>query len=340
MSDEQYHALTDDGTDNWSSSHLRNMITMHSPHAAHSKKKLCVLLTTGAMNPVHRGHVAMLQRAKDALETKHGFLVAGGFLSPSHDLYVGPKSRRGVTTKASSSSGRPRVSFADAKERVAMCRLAVGGVEWMDVGTWEARQIGGWPDFPEVIDDLAGHVSSVNIEVNGAGSREINVFYVCGTDHARHCGRGFDRPDRGLVVVSRAGQPGRPTDAERLVFGTEMPSEYIQGISSTAAREACRSGDSNQLHEMLHRDVAAHIIRRGLYGWQQSCVPMEASLVSNSSSDKNNSRRTVFLSASALARRWKKAQTKSEADESADASKNLRRQCDTALFFFGSKRSW
>jgi len=370
MRDEKYHALTDDGIDNWPSSHLQKMIATHSPHVTHSKKKLCVLLTTGAMNPAHRGHVAMLTHAKNTLETKHGFLVVGGFLSPSHDLYVGPKSQRRVKA---SSSGRA-FEFANAQERVAMCRLAVEGVEWVDVGTWEARKMGTWPDFPEVLDNLTEHVSSVNIEVNGWISREITVFYVCGTDHARHCGSGFARPNRGLVVVSRAGQPSQATDTERLVFGTEIPSEYIQGISSTAAREACQSGDSNQLHEMLHQDVAAHIIRRGLYGWQQSCVPIEVSLDSNSGSaygdntcalaagkisstidacatkltdsaseprkDKKNNRRNMFISASALARRWKKAQTKFKADDSANVLKNLRRQCDTALFFFGSKRSW
>jgi nicotinamide mononucleotide adenylyltransferase len=46
-----------------------------------------VLLTTGALNPVHRGHVAMFDKARVSLEAAFGLEVVGGFLSPSHDLY-------------------------------------------------------------------------------------------------------------------------------------------------------------------------------------------------------------------------------------------------------------
>merc|ERR1719491_2780878 len=106
------------------------------------------------MNPVHRGHVSMLTHAKDALETFHGFVVMGGFLSPSHDLYVGPKSQRCRRGRRAKSLSRGE-GFANAQERVAMCRLAVEGVDWLQVGTWEPRQIGTWPDFPVVLDNLA-----------------------------------------------------------------------------------------------------------------------------------------------------------------------------------------
>jgi hypothetical protein len=50
-------------------------------------EKLCVLITTGAMNPCHRGHVKMMSLAKEEVE-KHGWTCIGGVLSPSHDLYV------------------------------------------------------------------------------------------------------------------------------------------------------------------------------------------------------------------------------------------------------------
>jgi len=389
---QKYHAIADDGTESWPSSHLRSMIAAYSPQQQqrpavegniHSdelktkdidpKKKLCVLLTTGAMNPVHRGHVAMMTHAKDALELFHGFVVVGGFISPSHDLYVGPKSKWGE-------------EFANAQDRVAMCRLAVEGVDWLEVGTWEAREIGMWPDFPVVLDNLTKHISSVNIELNGTDSQEISVFYVCGTDHARHCD-GLAHSNRGLVVISRKGHTRHPTDAQRLVFGAEVPSEDIQGLSSTAVRKACQSGNSVQLYEILHHDVAAYITRCGLYCWQQSCSPMEVSCDSDSClahsgyaselvagkivtnktvdacvtkitnvaskslvpvpgalNDVIHSRRTIFISASALARKWRRAETKSKSDNCGGASANalniLRKQCNNALFFFGSKRSW
>ena len=54
-----------------------------------------VLLMTGALNPVHNGHLASLEFARQACEAQ-GVVVLAGFLSPSHDSYVGPKMARKV----------------------------------------------------------------------------------------------------------------------------------------------------------------------------------------------------------------------------------------------------
>jgi nicotinic acid mononucleotide adenylyltransferase len=43
--------------------------------------KCCVLVTTGAMNPIHRGHVNMLFAAKDTMEAA-GWHVISGFKLP------------------------------------------------------------------------------------------------------------------------------------------------------------------------------------------------------------------------------------------------------------------
>ena len=56
-------------------------------------KPQCVLLTTGAMNPPHRGHAQLLHQARLRLE-KEGYDVLAGWLSPSQDGYVGPKAAR------------------------------------------------------------------------------------------------------------------------------------------------------------------------------------------------------------------------------------------------------
>ena len=50
-----------------------------------------VILSTGSFDPLHLGHIHMMELAKTALEEK-GFFVAGGYLSPSHDSYVLQKS--------------------------------------------------------------------------------------------------------------------------------------------------------------------------------------------------------------------------------------------------------
>ena len=87
-----FTALTSDGSPGWPLSHLAEHTTEHAT-AQDEGKQVCVLLATGAMSPIHRGHVAMMVHAKAALE-REGWAVLGGFVSPSHDLYVGPKARR------------------------------------------------------------------------------------------------------------------------------------------------------------------------------------------------------------------------------------------------------
>ena len=52
--------------------------------------KNVILLTTGALNPVHKGHINNLKLAQDCLESK-GFVVEKIYLSPSSDIYLKQK---------------------------------------------------------------------------------------------------------------------------------------------------------------------------------------------------------------------------------------------------------
>ena len=143
-----FTALPSDGTPAWPTAHLRPR-----PPAGRS----CVLLLTGALYPVHAGHVASLVAARRAVEA-HGWCVLGGFLSPSHDLYCGPKhgngngnvhgnvngggNGRGNGSGDSSGDGNGNMSYralVGAASRVRMARLATRDVGWIAVGTWEAR---------------------------------------------------------------------------------------------------------------------------------------------------------------------------------------------------------
>ena len=53
-------------------------------------KNPVVLLTTGGFDPIHEGHIYMMNFAKKTLE-KNGYDVVGGFLSPSHESYISTK---------------------------------------------------------------------------------------------------------------------------------------------------------------------------------------------------------------------------------------------------------
>lgn len=74
------------------------------------RRQKVVLISTGALNPVHRAHITNLIRVKQHLEKDHGFHVVAGYLSPTHDAYVRHKLRR---------------EFIPGNHRIHMCRLAI-----------------------------------------------------------------------------------------------------------------------------------------------------------------------------------------------------------------------
>ena len=84
------------------------MIASHEPwptskfRPSNPAARECILLSTGAMNPIHRGHVAMIHAAADRLRAA-GYDVLRAYVSPSHDGYVQPKAR-GLRTLGLSAS--------------------------------------------------------------------------------------------------------------------------------------------------------------------------------------------------------------------------------------------
>jgi nicotinic acid mononucleotide adenylyltransferase len=224
-----------------------------------------VLVTTGALNPVHRGHIEMLEIARRALnEQLPGCPVVAGFISPSHELYVKPKcSRFGLHCWS-------------AEHRTAMVDLAVSGSDWLDCGRWESAQDAGyWPDFPEVCEAAAAHARALQRPLgSGAGGGdppavpanvEIQVFYVCGTDLFHKCGLGRCGGAEwggGVVVVTREGERQPVSDPSRLVFAARptVADAATAGFSSTKVRERLQGGARvADLSVMLHPAVARYL---------------------------------------------------------------------------------
>jgi nicotinic acid mononucleotide adenylyltransferase len=193
-----------------------------------------VLLTTGALNPVHLGHVAMFDRAKNCLESEHGFGVVGGFLSPSHDAYLSGKYGDSA--------------FFAASQRLAMCAAATKDHPWLAVTSWESSVFGRWPDFPEVTARLE------EVLADRFPDEEIQVMYLCGQDHF-----GYAVTSRlpGVAVVSRAGKSER-TDPARNIYAVRADAEDpVSQLSATRVRDALSKKDIQALKAWVHPDVAA-----------------------------------------------------------------------------------
>jgi nicotinic acid mononucleotide adenylyltransferase len=146
-----------------------------------------VLVATGGFCPVHAGHLAMMEHARDAAE-RAGFSVLGGYLSPGHDAYV-------------------RAKCGDAAipdhERLRLCAAAVAGNPWLSVDPWEAKHRRVAVNFTDVTARLSAYLRA-HVDPR------IEVLYVCGGDNARFA---WAFAERGACVV--VGRTGADSEFDR-----------------------------------------------------------------------------------------------------------------------------
>ena len=165
---------------------LQEAVAMAASTTAGSKH--AVLVMTGALNPLHTGHVASLESAKRALEAE-GWSVVGGWLSPSHKSYVRPKMLE--------AGGH----YLPTEVRLRCVELAVADSDWIMAAAWESMgPHATWPDFPVV-------VANLKQDLRDSGRGEVTVFFCCGYDHYQKCGlrRGLCG-GAGLAVLPRDGE--------------------------------------------------------------------------------------------------------------------------------------
>ena len=205
-------------------------------------QRLVVLLTTGALNPVHRGHLRMLHLARAALEAAPGnALVLGGLLSPSADVYV---------------RGKRLASWYLAADRVDMVGRAVaedGSAEFLQCDPWESeRRV--FVDFPEVRRLLEGRLNEAFAAA--LGGRCIDVLYVCGQDHAEKCHL-WGQP--WVVCVTRAGARPPPDGHKCWVVAGDVD---VLEASSTRIRDllAGPGPDVQRLEALTYKSVVEKLL--------------------------------------------------------------------------------
>lgn len=139
------------------------------------KEKPVVLLSTGGFDPIHDGHIYMMEFAREALEKK-GYNVIGGYLSPSHETYVSTKPYYKLNTY----------------ERLDLCQKTVKDSKWLMIDPWESVYVKTYINFTDIIQRLELYLQK---HVNP----EIRVAYVFGGDNSEfmYC---FENQGIGICV--------------------------------------------------------------------------------------------------------------------------------------------
>lgn len=134
-----------------------------------------VLLTTGGFDPIHDGHLYMMDFAKKVLE-KNGYNVVGGYLSPSHESYV---------------STKPYYK-TNSYERLELCQECVKDSKWLMIDPWESIYVKTYINFTDIIQRLELYLKK-HINPN------IQVAYVFGGDNSEfmYC---FENKGIGICV--------------------------------------------------------------------------------------------------------------------------------------------
>lgn len=210
------------------------------------------MVTTGAMNPIHLGHVQLLHQAQERLE-QEGFGVVGAWASPSHDGYVLPKCRALKTVGLTSAF------------RVEIARRAVADDPLVAVGSWEAEFPGHWPDYPVVVKALQEELAQLPEADKLRGANGFpQVFYACGTDHAQKCnlysGMGAQR-DCGVVVVPRAGERPKGEKPKSRVYVAEAARGPVAALSSTKVRTALEARDFDVVSDAMSVEAARFLLQ-------------------------------------------------------------------------------
>lgn len=235
-------------------------------------RKRCVLLTTGAMNPPHLGHVEMMKSAKQVLDAS-GWAVLGAWLSPSHDKYVLPKCQS-LKTPHVPSKGRCRLAelvvqaaHSDSSDDTwtagtgAAEGRRVNGGTWLHIGRWESADFHKrWPDFPEVLDALG--------KATNAAASKIVPIYVCGTDHASKCGLDHGLGEgQGVAIVQRASEQPAKASAENMVFAIPPNANAnVAALSSTKLRKVLVSGKLEVARKLISEAAVDLIVANDFYG--------------------------------------------------------------------------
>ena len=191
----------------------------------HSGKKL-VLLSTGSLSPIHRGHIQIMEEAKIFFETQ-GANVLGGYLSTGHEEYIDSK------------LGEAALSTA---HRLLLCAKSLQNSDWLMLDPWEAvaRKIA--VNFTDVFCRLEAYL-------HHHISPELELVYVCGGDNA---GFALSFLQKGsCAVVHRPEYTEKFEKYKQHSLLTNHPAIFFIGGDDEASSTRIRAGEFHFLPENL-----------------------------------------------------------------------------------------
>lgn len=276
-------------TEDWNLSKILYQLETKQTFTSEPRQARVVLLGTGALNPIHNGHIKMMELARVSLQSR-GYDVIGGFLSPSSDLYVSGKMKsihqRLLRTSGLNKSPSLETMYSSSHHRVHMTRLACQDSEWLHVGCWESNQ-DYFADFNEVLSALEVFLWENNI----FSHPDDTVMYVCGSDHFLKCsfmrkGVGTSRGYRPVVVVTRQEERDellkKPIDRSKVRIITSVQSpplsteeELYHDLSSTGIRSLLYNSTSMSPEDATLRSLLPSPVYEYLISGEGRCLYRE-----------------------------------------------------------------
>ena len=156
---------------------LENILNTHTRYDL-MNKEIFILVNTGCYDPIHHGHVHIIEEAYNYLTTR-GSIVLGGYLIPAHTKYVTKKNKTDSYLK-----------------RLDICQKFVNNHVWLSIDPYEILFEDDDICYTEILVRLENYFK---VHIENKYKIKINIGYVFGGDRAKFM-RSFVNVGYGLCV--------------------------------------------------------------------------------------------------------------------------------------------